>query len=75
MAAGLWGQLSWAGKSARVSGEGVEQLVNRCGGGDVLPPEAIPEPFSKGAGVVVGGLGRRRTSGNYDQLAEGDSYG
>jgi transcription antitermination factor NusG len=55
----------------RVSGEVVDQLVDRCGGGDVLPPEAIPEPFSKGAKVIVGGFGPAAgLSGTYDALAE-----
>ena len=40
-----------------VPGRVVDQLVMRCGGTDVLPPEEIPEPFQKGDRVIVGGYG------------------
>jgi transcriptional antiterminator RfaH len=35
----------------------VDNLIDRCGGSDVLPPEAIPEPFQRGDRVIVGGYG------------------
>lgn len=50
----------------------VDQLLRRCGGGDVLPPEPLAEPFRRGDRVVVGGCGP--VAGHwatYDALAEG----
>jgi len=35
----------------------VDKLIERCGGGCVLPPEDVPEPFFRGQMVEVGGLG------------------
>lgn len=35
----------------------IDRLVERCNGGDVLPPEIIPEPFAHGERVHVGGYG------------------
>lgn len=49
----------------------VDLLVDRCGGGDLLPPEPEPEPFRRGDRVVVGGYGL--ASGQqavYESLAE-----
>ena len=42
---------------ARVRGHEIEQLVHRCGGGDVLPAEVVPEPFVVGERVHIGGTG------------------
>ena len=42
---------------ARVREREVEALVERCGGGDVLPVEAVPEPYVYGERVHVGGTG------------------
>ena len=42
---------------ARVRGREIEQLVQRCGGGDVLPAELVPEPFVVGERVHIGGTG------------------
>jgi len=42
---------------ARVRGREVEALVERCGGGDVLPPDVVPEPYARGERVHVGGTG------------------
>jgi transcription antitermination factor NusG len=42
---------------ARVREREVQQLVERCGGGDVLPAEVVPEPFLHGERVHVGGTG------------------
>lgn len=42
---------------ARVRGREVEALVARCGGGDVLPAEVVPEPYAHGERVHVGGTG------------------
>jgi transcription antitermination factor NusG len=35
----------------------VDKLVERCGGTDMLPAEAIPEPFTRGDRVMVTGYG------------------
>ncbi len=35
----------------------VEKLIERCGGGDVLPAEIVPEPYTHGESVHVGGTG------------------
>ena len=56
---------------ARVRGGEVEALVERCGGGDVLPPEIVPEPYARGERVHVGGTGL--ISGHdatYDSITE-----
>jgi len=42
---------------ARVREREVDRLIERCGGGDVLPAEEIPEPYSAGECVHVGGYG------------------
>lgn len=39
----------------RVPGHVVEQLIARCGGGDVLPPEAVPARFRQGDRVLIKG--------------------
>lgn len=55
----------------KVSGEVIERLVDRCDGGDVLPPVPIPEPFQKGDRVVIGGYGPAAgLSGTYASLAD-----
>lgn len=48
---------------ARVPARDVDHLVERCGGGDVIPPDAIPEPYARGERVYVGGYGL--ISGHY----------
>jgi transcription antitermination factor NusG len=56
---------------ARVRGREVQQLIDRCGGGDVLPAEVVPEPYTHGERVHVGGTGL--ISGHdatYDSLTE-----
>jgi transcription antitermination factor NusG len=35
----------------------IDCLIERCGGGNVLPPEPIIEPYARGARVCVGGTG------------------
>jgi transcription antitermination factor NusG len=42
---------------ARVREREVSALVDRCGGGDVLPAELVREPFKYGERVHVGGTG------------------
>ena len=42
---------------ARVKGREIDQLVERCNGGDVLPQDQMPEPFLRGERVHVGGYG------------------
>lgn len=42
---------------ARVRSGVVQQLVERCGGSDVLPQEVVPEPYAYGERVHVGGTG------------------
>lgn len=42
---------------ARVRSREVSQLVERCGGGDVLPADVVAEPYSRGERVHVGGTG------------------
>jgi len=41
----------------RVPVRTVEELIERCDGGDVFPAEIIPEPFAVGDRVYVGGYG------------------
>ena len=57
---------------ARVKGDEVERLVERCNGGDVLPPEELPEPFMCGATVHLGGVGIfAGHDAVYDRMIEG----
>jgi len=42
---------------AQVREREVKQLVESCGGSDVLPPEVVPEPYAHGEQVNVGGTG------------------
>jgi transcription antitermination factor NusG len=42
---------------ARVREREVDALVERCGGCDVLPKELVPEPYTPGECVHVGGTG------------------
>jgi transcription antitermination factor NusG len=56
---------------ACVRGREVSQLVERCGGGDVLPADVVAEPYSRGERVHVGGTGL--ISGHdavYDSMTE-----
>ena len=56
---------------AKVSEREVDKLVERCGGGDVLPPEIIPEPYVHGERVHVGGTGLiSGHDANYDSVTE-----
>jgi transcription antitermination factor NusG len=42
---------------ARVRERDVDELIERCGGSDVLPTEVVPEPYAYGERVHVGGTG------------------
>jgi transcription antitermination factor NusG len=53
----VMGLVCFGERIARVRDRDVEQLVRRCGGGDVLPSEVAPEPFVPGERVHVVGTG------------------
>jgi transcription antitermination factor NusG len=53
----VMGIVCFGEKIACVRGREVDQLVARCGGGDVLPADIVPEPFVRGERVHVGGTG------------------
>jgi transcription antitermination factor NusG len=66
------GLVMFGGEIGVVPGRVVDELLARCGGTDVLPPEAIPEPFQRGDRVIVSGYGP--ASGHqavYQGLADG----
>ena len=49
----------------------IDQLIVRCDGSDVFPPEEIPEPFHRGDRVFIGGYGP--VAGHeaiYEQIAD-----
>ncbi len=68
----LMGIVCFGESVARVRERDVELLVERCGGSDVLPADAVPELFAHGSRVHVGGTGI--ISGHdaiYDRVVDG----
>lgn len=51
------GLLSFGEELAVIRQNIVDQLIHRCNGTDLFPPEVIPEPFKRGDRVVIGGYG------------------
>jgi transcription antitermination factor NusG len=51
------GLVSFGGELAVVPQREVDRLKRLCGGGDLLPPPVVPDPFRAGEVVHVGGFG------------------
>jgi transcription antitermination factor NusG len=51
------GVLSFGEEIALIRQPIIDQLIDRCNGTDVFPPEIVPEPFRRGDRVIIGGYG------------------
>jgi transcription antitermination factor NusG len=51
------GIVCFGGHVARVREHDFNYLVERCGGGCVIPPEQIPERWARGERIHIGGVG------------------